>query len=289
MRQLKITPSFTSRESSLGKYLSDVSKYSIAPLDDEVTWAQEAKKGNRKALEALTCANLCFVISVAKQYQNQGLSLPDLINEGNIGLMKAVKNFDETRGFKFISYAVWYIRQSILQALAENGEHIRLSWYEAGRRKKVRDAFDNFVQGYEREPLPEELVEDTIYTVEQVKDALLPLKPMRLDAPVSEGSMISFSETIPDYEPLPDEGVDNPDLSARVNAVLEDLVKSGKLNDTECEVVKMFFGIGYPIGMEFGVIGGELGVGRQRARAILKEALSKLRRSKAFEQFRGFL
>ena len=228
MRQLKITKSITNRESaSLDKYLQEIGKEELITVEEEVELAQRIKKGDQEALEKLTKANLRFVVSVAKQYQNQGLSLPDLINEGNLGLIKAAEKFDETRGFKFISYAVWWIRQSILQALAEQSRIVRLPLNQVGSLNKINKAFARFEQEHERTPSPEELATELELPKEKVTDTLrVAGRHVSVDAPFADGEDNSLLDVLvnPD-SPNADRGLINESLSTEVDRALETLTE----------------------------------------------------------------
>ena len=241
MRQLKITKSITNRESaSLDKYLQEIGKEELITVEEEVELAQRIKKGDQEALEKLTKANLRFVVSVAKQYQNQGLSLPDLINEGNLGLIKAAEKFDETRGFKFISYAVWWIRQSILQALAEQSRIVRLPLNQVGSLNKINKAFARFEQEHERTPSPEELATELELPKEKVTDTLrVAGRHVSVDAPFADGEDNSLLDVLvnPD-SPNADRGLINESLSTEVDRALE------TLTERERDIIKYFFGIG---------------------------------------------
>lgn len=241
MRQLKITKSITNRESaSLDKYLQEIGKEELITVEEEVELAQRIKKGDQEALEKLTKANLRFVVSVAKQYQNQGLSLPDLINEGNLGLIKAAEKFDETRGFKFISYAVWWIRQSILQALAEQSRIVRLPLNQVGSLNKINKAFARFEQEHERTPSPEELANELELPKEKVTDTLrVAGRHVSVDAPFADGEDNSLLDVLvnPD-SPNADRGLINESLSTEVDRALE------TLTERERDIIKYFFGIG---------------------------------------------
>ena len=241
MRQLKITKSITNRESaSLDKYLQEIGKEELITVEEEVELAQRIRKGDQEALEKLTKANLRFVVSVAKQYQNQGLSLPDLINEGNLGLIKAAEKFDETRGFKFISYAVWWIRQSILQALAEQSRIVRLPLNQVGSLNKINKAFARFEQEHERTPSPEELAAELELPREKVTDTLrVAGRHISVDAPFADGEDNSLLDVLvnPD-SPNADRGLINESLATEVDRALE------TLTDRERDIIRYFFGIG---------------------------------------------
>lgn len=240
MRQLKITKSITNRESaSLDKYLQEIGKEDLITVEEEVELAQRIRKGDQKALEKLTRANLRFVVSVAKQYQNQGLSLPDLINEGNLGLIKAAEKFDETRGFKFISYAVWWIRQSILQALAEQSRIVRLPLNQVGSLNKINKAFSRFEQENERRPSPEELADSLDLPAEKVADTLrVSGRHISVDAPFVEGEDNSLLDVlVNDDSPIADRTLINESLSTEVERALS------TLTERERDIIKLFFGI----------------------------------------------
>ena len=257
MRQLKITKSITNRESaSLDKYLQEIGKEDLITVEEEVDLAQRIKKGDKEALEKLTRANLRFVVSVAKQYQNQGLSLPDLINEGNLGLIKAAEKFDETRGFKFISYAVWWIRQSILQALAEQSRIVRLPLNQVGSLNKINKAFARFEQEHERTPSPEELADELDLPKEKVTDTLrVSGRHVSVDAPFSDGEDNSLLDVLVNSDsPIADRGLINESLGTEVERALS------TLTDRERDIIKYFFGIGCSemtleeIGEKFGCV-----------------------------------
>ena len=264
MRQLKITKSITNRESaSLDKYLQEIGKEELITVEEEVELAQRIRKGDQEALEKLTKANLRFVVSVAKQYQNQGLSLPDLINEGNLGLIKAAEKFDETRGFKFISYAVWWIRQSILQALAEQSRIVRLPLNQVGSLNKINKAFARFEQEHERTPSPEELADELDLPKEKVTDTLrVSGRHISVDAPFVEGEDNSLLDVLvnPD-SPNADRGLINESLSTEVDRALE------TLTERERDIIKYFFGIGTSE-MTLEEIGEKFDLTRERVRQI---------------------
>jgi len=240
MRQLKITKSITNRESaSLDKYLQEIGKEDLITVEEEVELAQRIRKGDQEALDKLTKANLRFVVSVAKQYQNQGLSLPDLINEGNLGLIKAAEKFDETRGFKFISYAVWWIRQSILQALAEQSRIVRLPLNQVGSLNKINKAFQRFEQEHERTPSPEELANELELPREKVTDTLrVAGRHISVDAPFADGEDNSLLDVLVNTDsPNADRGLINESLATEVDRALE------TLTERERDIIKYFFGI----------------------------------------------
>jgi RNA polymerase primary sigma factor len=287
MRQLKITKSITNRESaSLDKYLQEIGREDLITVEEEVELAQRIRNGDRVALEKLTRANLRFVVSVAKQYQNQGLSLPDLINEGNLGLIKAAEKFDETRGFKFISYAVWWIRQSILQALAEQSRIVRLPLNQVGSLNKINKAFSKFEQENERRPSAEELAEQLDIPVDKIADTMkVSGRHISVDAPFVEGEDNSLLDVmINDDSPNADRMLMNESLSKEIERVL-----AHTLSDRERDIVKKFFGLGMPE-MTLEEIGDEFGLTRERVRQIKEKAIRKLKpnsRSKLLKSFLG--
>lgn len=286
MRQLKITKSITNRESaSLDKYLQEIGREDLITVEEEVELAQRIRSGDRIALEKLTRANLRFVVSVAKQYQNQGLSLPDLINEGNLGLIKAAEKFDETRGFKFISYAVWWIRQSILQALAEQSRIVRLPLNQVGSLNKINKALSKFEQENERRPSPEELAEQLDIPVEKIADTMkVSGRHISVDAPFVEGEDNSLLDVmINDDSPNADRVLINESLSKEIERVL-----SNTLSDREKDIVKKFFGIGVTE-MTLEEIGDEFGLTRERVRQIKEKAIRKLRPNSKSKLLKGFL
>jgi RNA polymerase primary sigma factor len=286
MRQLKITKSITNRESaSLDKYLQEIGREDLITVEEEVELAQAIRKGDRLALEKLTKANLRFVVSVAKQYQNQGLSLPDLINEGNLGLIKAAEKFDETRGFKFISYAVWWIRQSILQALAEQSRIVRLPLNQVGSLNKINKALQKFEQENERKPSAEELAIELDITVEKVRDSLrVSGRHISMDAPFVEGEDNSLLDVmINDDAPLADRKLINESLQKEIDRALS------TLTDRESEIIKMFFGLGSQE-MTLEEIGDKFQLTRERVRQIKEKAIRRLRqdsRSKLLKSYLG--
>ena len=286
MRQLKITKSITNRESaSLDKYLQEIGREDLITVEEEVELAQRIRSGDRLALEKLTRANLRFVVSVAKQYQNQGLSLPDLINEGNLGLIKAAEKFDETRGFKFISYAVWWIRQSILQALAEQSRIVRLPLNQVGSLNKINKAFSKFEQENERRPSPEELAEVLDIPVEKIADTMkVSGRHISVDAPFVEGEDNSLLDVmINDDSPNADRVLINESLSKEIERVL-----AFTLSDRERDIIKKFFGIGVTE-MTLEEIGDEFGLTRERVRQIKEKAIRKLRPNAKSKLLKGFL
>ena len=285
MRQLKITKSITNRESaSLDKYLQEIGKEELITVEEEVELAQRIKKGDQEALEKLTKANLRFVVSVAKQYQNQGLSLPDLINEGNLGLIKAAEKFDETRGFKFISYAVWWIRQSILQALAEQSRIVRLPLNQVGSLNKINKAFARFEQEHERTPSPEELATELELPTEKVTDTLrVAGRHVSVDAPFADGEDNSLLDVLvnPD-SPNADRGLINESLSTEVDRALE------TLTERERDIIKYFFGIGTSE-MTLEEIGEKFDLTRERVRQIKEKAIRRLRHSSRSKLLKSYL
>ena len=285
MRQLKITKSITNRESaSLDKYLQEIGREELITVEEEVELAQAIKKGDRRALEKLTCANLRFVVSVAKQYQNQGLSLPDLINEGNLGLIKAAEKFDETRGFKFISYAVWWIRQSILQALAEQSRIVRLPLNQVGSLNKISKAFSRFEQENERKPSPEELAEELDIPVDKISDTLkVSGRHISVDAPFVEGEDNSLLDVlINDDAPIADGELMNESLSKEIERALR------TLTERESEIIKMFFGLGcQEVTLE--EIGDKFGLTRERVRQIKEKAIRRLRQGQRSKLLKAYL
>jgi RNA polymerase primary sigma factor len=276
MRQLKITKSITNRESaSLDKYLQEIGKEELITAEEEVQLAKRIKEGDEEALEKLTRANLRFVVSVAKQYQNQGLSLPDLINEGNLGLIKAARRFDETRGFKFISYAVWWIRQSILQALAEQSRIVRLPLNQVGSLNKINKAYSKLEQEYEREPSTEELAEATDIPVEKVADTLrVSGKHISIDAPLIAGEESTLVEVIPNSDsPSADAQLLKESLEREVERALS------TLTERERDVIKLFYGIGVAHPLTLEEIGDKFNLTRERVRQIKEKAIRRLRHS----------
>ena len=285
MRQLKITKSITNRESaSLDKYLQEIGKEDLITVEEEVELAQRIRKGDQKALEKLTRANLRFVVSVAKQYQNQGLSLPDLINEGNLGLIKAAEKFDETRGFKFISYAVWWIRQSILQALAEQSRIVRLPLNQVGSLNKINKAFSRFEQEHERRPSPEELAETLDLPAEKVADTLrVSGRHISVDAPFVEGEDNSLLDVlVNDDSPVADKTLINESLSTEVERAL------ATLTERERDIIRLFFGINCQE-MTLEEIGEKFGLTRERVRQIKEKAIRRLRHSSRSKLLKPYL
>ena len=285
MRQLKITKSITNRESaSLDKYLQEIGRKDLITVDEEVELAQKIKQGDQAALDKLVSANLRFVVSVAKQYQNQGLSLPDLIDEGNLGLIKAAQKFDETRGFKFISYAVWWIRQSILQALAEQSRIVRLPLNQVGSLNKIGKALQRFEQENERRPSPAELAEQLDVPVEKIADTMkVSGRHVSVDAPFVDGEDNSLLDVLPNEDsPMADSSLTQESLSKEVNRALE------QLNPRERDTLKMFFGIGCQE-MTLEEIGAKFDLTRERVRQIKEKAIRRLKgqKSKLLKSYLG--
>ncbi|MDA9809758.1 sigma-70 family RNA polymerase sigma factor [Flavobacteriales bacterium] len=287
MRQLKITKSITNRESqSLDKYLQEIGREELITAEMEVELAQKIKQGDQVALEKLTKANLRFVVSVAKQYQNQGLTLPDLINEGNLGLIKAAQRFDETRGFKFISYAVWWIRQSILQALAEQSRIVRLPLNQVGSLNKINKAFSKLEQEFERPPSSDELATHLDLTEDKVKDTMkISGRHVSVDAPFVDGEDNSLLDVM----------VNNDSPKADLELMRESLQREierslATLSDREKDVVMLFFGIGKKHGLTLEEIGTKFDLTRERVRQIKEKAIRRLRhnsRSKLLKTYLG--
>ena len=287
MRQLKITQSITNRESSsLEKYLHEIGKEEMITPQEDVFLAQRIKAGDPKALDRLTRANLRFVVSVAKQYQNQGLSLSDLINEGNLGLIKAAQRFDETKGFKFISYAVWWIRQSVLQAIAEQSRMVRLPLNQIGAMNKVRKAFSKLEQEYQREPSPEEISVAVQLSSNQVFDAIRGgVKPLSVDAPFdnSDESNTLLDVLENEHFPSADSLLINESLQADINRSL------GTLSKREGDVVKLFYGIGTNHSLSLEEIGAKLSLTRERVRQIKETAIRRLKNSARNRLLKSYL
>ena len=272
MRELKITPSITDRSGSINKYLQEVGREELITIDEEIELAQRIHNGDKKALNKLICANLRFVVSVAKQYQNQGLSLSDLINEGNIGLIKAATKFDETRGFKFISYAVWWIRQSILQALAENAREVRLPLNQVGSLNRINNAITKFEQKNQRRPSAEELAQILDMPMEKITSILnVSGRTISVDTPISDGEDKCIADTlINENAPSTDHSLFQESLSKEVDRALN------QLSPRERDIVKMSFGIGcHDQSLE--EIGYKIGLTRERVRQIKEGAIKKLK------------
>ncbi|HOO09905.1 MAG TPA: RNA polymerase sigma factor RpoD/SigA [Cyclobacteriaceae bacterium] len=287
MRQLKISKQITNRESqSLDKYLQEIGKVDLLTADQEVELAKRIKAGDQIALEKMTKANLRFVVSVAKQYQNQGLTLGDLINEGNLGLIKAAQRFDETRGFKFISYAVWWIRQSILQALAEQSRIVRLPLNRVGSLNKISRTFSELEQKFEREPSPEELADVLEVTTAEVVDTMkISGRHVSMDAPFVQGEENSLLDVLEnDSEETPDSGLINDSLRREVQRALSTLTQR------EADVIALYFGLNGEHVMTLEEIGEKFGLTRERVRQIKEKAIRRLRhtsRSKALKPYLG--
>jgi len=288
MRQLKITKSITNRESqSLEKYLQEIGKVDLLMPEEEVGLAKRIKQNDQEALEKLTKANLRFVVSVAKQYQNQGLSLSDLINEGNLGLIKAAQRFDETRGFKFISYAVWWIRQSILQALAEQSRIVRLPLNKVGSLNKINKAFSSLEQEYEREPSPDELAEVLKIGSEEVQTTMgVAARHVSMDAPFVDGEDNSLLDVLEN----PNSQKTDVELEYKESLKREIERSLSTLTDRQRDVVKLYFGIGVEHSLSLEDIGEKFELTRERVRQIKDKAINKLRstsRSKLLKQYLG--
>lgn len=277
MRQLKINPSITTRDSkALDRYLQEIGREELISVQEEVELAQRIKQGDRKALDKLVRANLRFVVSVAKQYQNQGLSLPDLINEGNLGLIRAARKFDETRGFKFISYAVWWIRQSILQALAEQSRIVRLPLNQVGSLNKINKEQSRFEQEHERRPSAEELADRLDLPAEKVSDTMkVSGRHVSVDAPFSDGDENSLLDVLTnDDTPNPDTKLNQESLAKEVDRALQ------QLDERERTIVQMFFGIGSQE-MTLEEIGTKFDLTRERVRQIKEKAIRRLKGQKS--------
>ena len=285
MRQLKITKSITNRESaSLDKYLQEISHEELISVEEEVELAQRIRKGDRKALEKLAKANLRFVVSVAKQYQNQGLSLPDLINEGNLGLIKAAEKFDETRGFKFISYAVWWIRQSILQAIAEQSRIVRLPLNQVGSVNKINKILNRFEQENERRPSIDEIADKIDLPEDKIADVLkVPGKQVSVDAPFSDGEESSLLDVLPNANaPMADNELVKESLRNEIDRALQ------TLNDRERNIIEAFYGINQPE-MTLEEIGDKFGLTRERVRQIKEKAIRRLRHNTKNKMLKAYL
>jgi RNA polymerase primary sigma factor len=287
MRQLKITKSITNRDSqSLDKYLTEISREDMINAEQEVELAKRIKKGDQRALEKLVRANLRFVVSVSKQYQNQGLTLPDLINEGNLGLIKAAQRFDETRGFKFISYAVWWIRQSILQAIAEQSRIVRLPLNQVGSLNKINKAYAQLEQRYERPPVAAELASALEIPEEKVKDTMsVSGRHVSVDAPLKEDEDFSLLDLISNNEsPSADGDLMRESLQTEIERSLE------TLTERERDVIRLFFGIGMNHGLTLEEIGDKFDLTRERVRQIKEKAIRRLRqnsRSRLLKMYLG--
>lgn len=285
MRQLKITKSITNRESdSLDEYLQEIGHEELISVEEEVELAQRIKKGDRKALEKLTKANLRFVVSVAKQYQNQGLSLPDLINEGNLGLIKAAEKFDETRGFKFISYAVWWIRQSILQAIAEQSRIVRLPLNQVGSVNKINRVLNKFEQEHERRPSIDEIADNVDLPQEKIEEAMkVNSHHVSVDAPFADGEDNSLLDVLPNNDsPMADRKLVLESLREEINRALQ------TLNERERNIIEAFFGINQPE-MTLEEIGDKYGLTRERVRQIKEKAIRRLRHNTQNKLLKSYL
>lgn len=287
MRQLKITKSITNRESqSLEKYLQEIGKVELITPEEEVRLARAIKLGDQFALDKLTKANLRFVVSVAKQYQNQGLSLPDLINEGNLGLIKAAQRFDETRGFKFISYAVWWIRQSILQSLAEQSRIVRLPLNKVGLTNKIQKAFSKLEQEFEREPSPQELAEILELDTDEVSATLgIGGRHISMDTPLSEGE----DNTLLDVMENPNAERAETNIEHKESLKMEIDRSMQSLTERQKEVICYFFGIGIDHPMTLEDIGERFSLTRERVRQIKDKAITKMRTNSRSQELRGYL
>jgi RNA polymerase primary sigma factor len=287
MRQLKITKSITNRESqSLEKYLQEIGKVELISPEEEVKLAIRIKQGDQRALDKLTKANLRFVVSVAKQYQNQGLSLPDLINEGNLGLIKAAQRFDETRGFKFISYAVWWIRQSILQALAEQSRIVRLPLNKVGLTNRIQKAYSQLEQEFEREPSAEELAEVLELDIEEVSSSLgIAARHVSMDTPLSEGEDNTLIDVL--ENPNAERAETNIEHKESLKQEIDRSLKT--LTERQKEVICFFFGIGVDHPMSLEDIGEKFNLTRERVRQIKDKAITKLRSNSRSKMLRSYL
>jgi RNA polymerase primary sigma factor len=286
MRQLKITKSITNRESaSLDKYLQEIGREDLITAEDEVELAVRIKQGDQAALEKLVKANLRFVVSVSKQYQNQGLTLPDLINEGNLGLIKAAQRFDETRGFKFISYAVWWIRQSILQALAEQSRIVRLPLNQVGSLNKINKAFSKLEQEFEREPSADELAEILDLPEDKVTDTIkVSGRHVSVDAPFAEGEDGTLLDVLQNGDsPRADKALMNESLQREIERSLS------TLTERERDVITLFFGIGMNHGLTLEEIGAKFDLTRERVRQIKEKAIRRLRHTSRSKLLKAYL
>lgn len=286
MRQLKITKQVTNRESkSLDKYLQDISKLPLITADEEVELAQLIREDDQVALDKLVTANLRFVVSVAKQYQNQGLTLPDLINEGNAGLVKAAKRFDETRGFKFISYAVWWIRQAILQALAEQARVVRLPLNKIGSINKINKAYSFLEQSYQRPPSTEEIANELDMTISDVKLSMKNSgRHLSMDAPLREGEDFSLYDVVSHTDsPRPDNDLMADSLKLEINRALE------TLSNKEGDVIKLYYGLGGEMPMSLDEIGVTFDLSRERVRQIKEKGIRRLRHTSKSKILKTYL
>ncbi|MFA7228872.1 MAG: sigma-70 family RNA polymerase sigma factor [Melioribacteraceae bacterium] len=283
---MKITKQFTNRESqSLDKYLQEIGKVDLLTPDEEIELAIRIRRNDQLALEKLVKANLRFVVSVAKQYQNQGLSLGDLINEGNLGLIKAARRFDETRGFKFISYAVWWIRQSILQALAEQSRIVRLPLNRVGALNKIGRAYSNLEQEYEREPSPHELAQELDMDINEVSDTLkISGRAVSMDAPFAQGEENRLLDILEnDEQPSPDHTLMSESLRREIERALS------TLSEREAEVVKLYFGLNKEHSLTLEEIGEKFNLTRERVRQIKEKAIRRLRHASRSKNLRSYL
>jgi RNA polymerase primary sigma factor len=286
MRQLKITKSITNRESaSLDKYLQEIGREELINAEEEVSLAKRIREGDQLALEKLTRSNLRFVVSVAKQYQNQGLSLPDLINEGNLGLIKAARRFDETRGFKFISYAVWWIRQSILQALAEQARIVRLPLNQVGSLNKINKAFSKLEQEFERTPSAEELATVLELPEDKVADTLrVSGRHVSMDAPFVQGEENTLLDVLVNHDsPRADSSLINESLQKEIERSLS------TLTERERDVIKLFYGIGFNHEFTLEEIGDKFDLTRERVRQIKEKAIKRLKHSSRSKLLKAYL
>ncbi|GAB1405581.1 MAG: RNA polymerase sigma factor RpoD/SigA [Lentimicrobiaceae bacterium] len=286
MRQLKITKSITNRETaSLDKYLQDIGKEELISAEEEVLLAQRIKQGDQQALEKLCKANLRFVVSVAKQYQNQGLSLPDLINEGNLGLIKAAQRFDETRGFKFISYAVWWIRQSILQALAEQSRIVRLPLNQVGSLNKIKKESSRLEQKFERPPSPDEIAASLEIPEYKIDAALkISTRYISMDAPLTEDEDMKFIDIFVDEDtPVTDAGLMRESLAREIQRSL------ATLTEKERDVVNLYYGIGMNHGLTLEEIGAKFDLTRERVRQIKEKAIRRLKHTSRSKLLKAYL
>ena len=286
MRQLKITKSITSRDSaSLDKYLQEIGREGLLTVEEEVELTQRIRKGDRRALDKLVKANLRFVVSVAKQYQNQGLSLPDLINEGNVGLIKAAKRFDETRGFKFISYAVWWIRQSILQAIAENSRIVRLPSNQLGALNKLKKEISKLEQQLERPPSEEELADMLDIPEDKIKAIMgISGRHVSIDAPLASDEDVNFVDVLPNEDTPP---TDNKLMQESLSQEIERCLST--LTEYEREVIKMYFGIGLPHPLSLDEIAMKFNLTRERVRQIKEKGIKRLKTSSKSKHLKAYL
>ena len=286
MRQLKITKSITNRETkSLEKYLQDISREGMITAEEEVELAKRIKQGDEKALEELVRANLRFVVSVSKQYQNQGLTLPDLINEGNLGLIKAARKFDETRGFKFISYAVWWIRQSILQALAEQSRIVRLPLNQVGSLNKINRTLSKLEQEFERVPSASEIADNLDISEDKVADSMkISGRHVSVDAPFKEGEDHGLLDVLSEENsPQTDHNVMRESLLLEIDRSLNTLA------DRESDVIKLFYGIGMKHALTLDEIGDKFELTRERVRQVKEKAIKKLRQNSRSKLLKAYL